>query len=256
LLASEVRKPFDLIILTCKSYDLDSAIDALAPGVGPETAVIPLLNGMRHLDVLDARLGTPSVLGGQCLISARLNAEGHVEHRSDIHALIFGARGEDQSARAAKVAAALGGARFDARQSAEILLEMWEKWVFLATMAGITCLTRAALGDVVAVGGADLTGALLEECRAIATGAGFPPRADFMAMALARLTAAGSTTTASTLVDLERGGRTEADHILGDLLQRRGPVHGADLSLLRIVYTAVKASENRIAREGPPDQAV
>ena len=99
---------------------------------------------------------------------------------------------------------------------------MWEKWVFLAALAGITCLTRAAVGDVVAAGGADLAAALLEECRAIAAAAGYPPRPESLQAALGRLTDPGSAVTASMLGDVERRGRTEADHVLGDLLRRRG----------------------------------
>ena len=103
---------------------------------------------------------------------------------------------------------------------------MWEKWVFLASLAGITCLTRSAVGDVVAAGGADLAAALLEECRSVAAAAGYPPRPESLQAALGRLTDAGSAVTASMLGDVERRGRTEADHILGDLLRRRGGAVG------------------------------
>jgi 2-dehydropantoate 2-reductase len=126
---------------------------------------------------------------------------------------------------------------------------MWEKWVFLAALAGITCLTRSAVGDVAAAGGSDLAAALLEECRSIAAAVGRDPRPAFLEKGLARLTAAGTTLVASMLGDLERGGPTEADHILGDLLRRRGNAPAADRSLLRIAYTSVKAAEARTARE-------
>jgi 2-dehydropantoate 2-reductase len=249
LLANEVRAPFDVVILSCKSYDLDAAISAFAPAVGPHTAVVPLLNGMRHLDVLDERLGDSHVLGGQCLISARLDDSGRVVHLSDVHAISFGERVGGQESKVEAVTAALEGAGFEARASREIVLEMWEKWVFLATLAGVTCLTRAAIGDIVAAGGSDLAAMLLEECRSIAGGAGWSPRPAFLEMALGRLTAPGSIVTASMLSDVERGGRTEADHILGDLLGRRGDAPVVDHSLLRIAYTALKANEARISRE-------
>jgi 2-dehydropantoate 2-reductase len=248
--AAELRGPFDVVILSCKSYDLDAAIGDFAPAVGPHTAVVPLLNGMRHLDVLDRKLGGNQVLGGQCLISARLDDAGRILHLSDVHALSFGKRTDGQEPQAETVAAAIGGASFDARASHEIVLEMWEKWVFLATLAGVTCLMRAAVGDIVAVGGADLAASLLEECRSIATSAGWPPRPAFLGMALGRLTAVGSTVTASMLSDLERGGPTESDHILGDLLSRRVSIPEVDHSLLRVAYTALKANEARVSREG------
>jgi 2-dehydropantoate 2-reductase len=249
VLAAELRSPFDAVILSCKAYDLDGAIESFAPAVGPDTAVVPLLNGMRHLDALDARFGADRVLGGSCFISARLDEGGQIAHLSDVHRLTFGERAGGRSPRVEALAAALAGAKFEAVASEQILLVMWEKWVFLAALAGITCLTRSAVGDVVAAGGADLAAALLEECRAIAAAAGHPPRPDSLKASLRGLTDPGSAVTASMLGDVERRGRTEADHVLGDLLRRRGGASEGDRSLLRVAYVAVKAAEARAARE-------
>jgi 2-dehydropantoate 2-reductase len=249
LLAGQAGGPFDVVLLSCKAYDLEGAADSLAPAVGTDTLLIPLLNGVRHLDVLDARFGARRVLGGVCLISARLDAAGRVVHLNDAHRLAFGERAGGRSPRVDALAELMAGCRFEGRASDKILLEMWEKWVFLATLAGVTCLMRAAVGDVVAAGGADLALALLEECRAVAAAAGWPPRPEFLERVRGQVTAAGSPLVASMLGDLERGGRTEADHVLGDLLRRRGDVPGAGRSLLRIVYLALKAQEARAARE-------
>jgi 2-dehydropantoate 2-reductase len=242
-------KPFDVVLLSCKAYDLDAAIADFAPAVGPNTAVLPLLNGMRHLEVLDERFGPPRVLGGTCFISTRLDDAGRILHFSDIHQVTFGERDGSLSPRALAIAAEMNGALFESRLSREIIHEMWEKWVFLASLAGITCLMRAAIGDIAKADGADLSMALLEECRAIAASAGHPPRDDYLDKARTRLTAPGSPITASMLGDIERGGRTEADHILGDLLRRRVDAPAPDHSLLRIAHTALKAYEARQARE-------
>jgi 2-dehydropantoate 2-reductase len=249
VLASELRAPFDAVILSCKAYDLDGAIESFAPAVGPGTVVVPLLNGMRHLDALDARFGADRVLGGSCFISAKLDEGGQIAHVSDIHRLAFGERAGGRSPRVEALAAAVAGAKFEAVASDQILLVMWEKWVFLAALAAVTCLARAAVGDVVAAGGADLAAAVLDECREIAAAAGYPPRADSLKASLARLTDPGSAVTASMLGDVERRGRTEADHVLGDLLRRRGGASNGDRSLLRAAYVAVKAAEARAARE-------
>jgi 2-dehydropantoate 2-reductase len=249
VLAPDLRDAFDVVLLSCKAYDLDAAIASVAPAVGPDTAVVPLLNGLRHLDVLDARFGPARVLGGSCFISARLDDAGRVAHVSDVHRLTFGERSGGRSPRVDAIDAAMAGARFEAAASDRIVLEMWEKWVFLASLAGITCLTRSAVGDVVSAGGADLAAALLEECRSVAVAAGYPPRPESLRAALGRLTDARSAVTASMLGDVERRGRTEADHILGDLLLRRGGMADGDRSLLRVAYTAVKAAEARAARE-------
>jgi 2-dehydropantoate 2-reductase len=249
VLAEQLRASFDAVILSCKAYDLDTAIESFAPAVGPDTAVVPLLNGMRHLDVLDARFGADRVLGGSCFISAKLDEGGQIAHLSDIHRLTFGERAGGRSPRVEAIAEAMAGANFESVLSDEILLVMWEKWVFLASLAAITCLTRSAVGDVVAAGGADLAAALLEECRAIAAAAGYPPRPDSLKASLGRLTDPASAVTASMLSDIERHGRTEAEHVLGDLLRRRGDASDGGRSLLRVAYIAVKAAEARAARE-------
>jgi 2-dehydropantoate 2-reductase len=243
--ADALREPYDLILLSLKAYDLEAAAESFAPAVGPDTAILPLLNGMRHLDVLAARFGGEHVLGGQCLISTVLDAEGRVQHLNDTHLLAFGERDGSRSARAEAIAAAFAGARFDTRLSEGILQEMWEKWVFIATCAGITCLMRGTVGDIVAAGGADLATGLLDECAAIATKEGFRPSDAAIARSRAMFTAAGSGLTASMFRDLERGGPIEADHIVGDLLRRS---EGAS-PLLRTAFVHLKTYEARRARE-------
>lgn len=249
ILAADLREPFDVVLLSCKAYDLAGAMDAVAPAVGPRTAVIPLLNGMRHLDDLDARFGPDRVLGGSCFISTKMDDAGRIAHVSDPHRLVFGERSGGRSDRVDAIAAVMAGAKFDAAASEDVVQEMWEKWVFLAALAGVTCLTRAAVGDVVAAGGADLLLALLDECKAVAEAVGHTPRPEPWDAAVRRLTNPTSAVMASMLGDVERRGRTEADHVLGDLLRRRGGALEEDRSLLRLAYTAVKAAEARAIRE-------
>ncbi|MBX9583177.1 MAG: ketopantoate reductase family protein, partial [Gemmataceae bacterium] len=144
VLAADLREPFDVVLLSCKAYDLDGAMDSFAPAVGPGTAVVPLLNGLRHLDALDARFGPDRVLGGSCFISAKLDPAGRVVHLSDVHRLVFGERPGGRSPRVDAIARGMAGAKFEAAASDDVAQEMWEKWVFLAALAGMTCLTRAA----------------------------------------------------------------------------------------------------------------
>ncbi len=251
ILSENVRQPFDLVLLSCKAYDLSGAMDSFAAAVGPETLVLPLLNGMSHLQMLDERFGKYHVLGGLCVIAATLDAQHAVVHLNEVHTLSFGERDGGISDRIRTVASALGNACFDARPSGHIVQEMWEKWVFLATLAGVTCLMRAPIGDIMASpGGKDLIHLLLEECRAIAELEGHAPQAAFLERALAALTATGSPLTASMLRDLEGNAPIEADHIVGDLLRRRGAVHTdrCELSPLATAYTHLKAYETRRAR--------
>ena len=247
--ARELCRDFDLILLSCKAYDLDAAIDSFAAAVGPDTTILPLLNGMRHLDVLEERFGAAGVLGGQCLIAATLDGRGSILHLNDSHLLTFGERDGKCSPRIDAIAQEMRRANFESRASSVILLEMWEKWVFLATLAGITCLMRSAIGDIAAAGAAHLALDLLEECRSIAAREGFPPRPEFLERTRSAVTKPGSPLTASMLRDMELAARIEADHILGDLLRRGSQMLNADRSLLPLAYRHLKAYEARRDRE-------
>jgi 2-dehydropantoate 2-reductase len=246
VLQEDIAEPFDLVVLSCKAYDLDGASASFARAVGENTSVLPLLNGMRHLDLLADRFGPKPVLGGQCVISATLDADGAIVHLNDLHALSFGELDGSRSARIETVASALLNAGFDARLSDEIRQEMWEKWVFIAAAAGITCLMRSAVGDYVAAGASDLAARLLEECAGIAAGQGFQPREAALARARGALTAAGSPLKASMLRDIEGGKPVEGDQILGDLLRRAAKPD--DRSLLRIATLHVRAYEAQRTR--------
>lgn len=246
--AEALRAPFDLVLLSLKAYDLADAAETFAPAVGANSAILPLLNGMAHMDLLAARFGAGKVLGGQCQISATLDAEGRVLHLSDFHNMSFGETDGAVSQRAEAIAAQFTGARFESRLSKAILQEMWDKWLLIATMAGITCLMRASVGDIMAANAGNLTTTLLSECGAIATAHGFAPSESHLAFATTMLTKPGSVLTASMLRDIERGAPIEADHVVGDLV-RRGAAKGIDCPILRIAYAHLKAYEARRTRE-------
>ena len=243
-----LRKPYDLILLSCKAYDLDGAMDSFAGAVGPQTAILPLLNGMAHIDALSARFGAEKVLGGLCMISATLKSDGAIAHLNKQHGLTFGELNGVHSPRIAAVAKLFEGVGFDARESAAIRQDMWDKWIFIAGLAGITVLMRAGNGDIVAAGAGDLATGLFDECAAIAAANGFKPSADHVERTRKVLTESGSPMTASMLRDIEAGAPIEAGHILGDLLRRAGG-EGSERSLLRIAFAHARAYEARRLRE-------
>jgi len=249
VLAEKLDTPFDLVLLSCKAFDLDSAIASFAPAVGPDTVILPLLNGMRHLDILSQRFGPERVLGGLAMISTVLEPGGRIAHLNDFDVVAFGERDGSRSARVEAIAATFSGARFTSRLTQTVLQEMWEKWVFIATCAGLTCLMRAPIGDIVTAGAADLCTSLLSECAAIAGSQGFPPSPSSLQQSQALLTAPGSGLAASMFRDIERHAPTEGDHMLGDLLQR-GEGKGVSSPLLRVAYFHLKSYEARRAREG------
>src|SRR5205807_230859 len=102
--AEELSENFDLVMLSCKAFDLDDAIRSFAPAVGPQTAIIPLLNGMRHLDVLDRKFGRERVLGGLCAIAATLNERREVVQLAPMQSLNFGERDGKSSNRVRAIA--------------------------------------------------------------------------------------------------------------------------------------------------------
>ncbi len=252
LLANEIAAPFDLIILSCKAYDLDSAIASIAPAVGEETAILPLLNGMNHLDQLVARFSEKNVLGGQCVIATTMDDAGAIIHLNNMHSLTFGERAGGRTPRIDTIAEVLGGAGFDVTASENILLEMWEKWVFLSTLAASTSLMRATIGDILAApDGEKFLLGILGEARLVAEKSGYAPRPPVAERLLTNLTTKGSPLNASMARDIARGNKIEADHVVGDLIRRgREKAHGESFTLLVTAYTHLKAYEARREREG------
>ena len=246
--AGTLDRSFDVIVVSCKAYHLPQVIEDMAPAVGPQTVIVPLLNGMQHLDRLDARFGAEHVLGGQCVIAATLDADGTVRHLNQSHSLTFGERDGTRSERVELIAQAMASARFEPRLSTTILQDMWDKWVFLASLAGITCLMRAPVGDIVAApGGTQAVLALLDDCRRVAEAYGHAPQETVLQRARSVLSEQGSTLSASMMRDLEQGGPIEADHVVGDLLAR-GESKGLDLVMLRLAFVHLKAYEAKRAR--------
>ncbi len=236
------RSRYDLVIVSCKAYDLDSAITAITPAIGARTLVLPLLNGLRQLDALDTAFGAACVLGGVCHISVTLDAEGAIRQYGALDRLTFGSRDPAAPVPPA-IVDGLCGLGPNMIHSADILAAMWEKFAFIAALAGITCLMRGAVGEIVATAeGADLARHLYLECAQTARRNGYPLSAQTVADAERFLTTPASPLKASMLRDIERGARTEAEHILGDL-RSRALAHAIDTPLLSAALAHLRVYE-------------
>jgi len=246
--ADKLNEKFDDVLLSCKAFDLDDAIKSFAPAVGPQTAIIPLLNGMRHLDVLDTRFGKDRVLGGWCGIAATLNEHRHVVQLAPVfQSLSFGERDGAMSNRVRAIAENFAAGNIGSQASEKIVLEMWEKWVLLTTLASSTSLMRAAIGHILAApGGRDFILGVRDECTAVAKAAGYAPGEAFLTRINSMLTTEGSPLTASMFRDIKAGAPVEADHIVGDMIAR-GDAAKVPVPKLRIAYTHLKAYENQRA---------
>ncbi|HEY4009346.1 MAG TPA: ketopantoate reductase family protein [Acidobacteriaceae bacterium] len=245
LTADELRaKPraFDLILLATKAYSLEQAIDDFAPAVGPESTILPILNGMRQLDLLDARFGAEHVIGGTCRINGDVDAEGRILQLSPLGDLTFGERSGEHTPRIERIRKELDGALFEAILAPDILAAMWHKWYILAALNILCILPRGTLGEVVAVPhGLDFANAAIDECMAVASANGYPPPAALVASDRKRVTRTADLTS-SMYRDMLKGAPVEADHVLGDLLGR-AEAHGVPAPLLRATYVQLKVYE-------------
>ncbi|MFG1399551.1 2-dehydropantoate 2-reductase [Roseixanthobacter pseudopolyaromaticivorans] len=245
--ADEITGPYDLVLVSVKAFALEAALADVAPAIGPDTMILPVLNGMKHMDLLAARFGAERLLGGVCKIMGRIDDEGRVVQMSPLQELTYGETDGTHSARIEALDAVMQGSGFDAQLSDHILLDMWEKWVFLASLGATTCLLRGSIGEVAAAGGKTVARAIVAECTAIAQAAGFDPRPAFLAWTQAQLTTDGSPMTSSLYRDLSQGNPVEADQIIGDLAAR-ARAFDIPTPLLEAVGVALKLYENRRAQ--------
>jgi 2-dehydropantoate 2-reductase len=245
--ADALRDKFDVVLLSCKAFDLEDAIKSFAPAVGDKTAIIPVLNGMKHLDILDDKFGRARVLGGLCAIAATLNEKREVVQLQPMQSLGFGERDDTLSDRVRAIADTFAKGKCGTAASEHVIQDMWEKWVFLASLAASTSLMRTSVGNILsAPGGKDFLLGMLDECSAVATAEGHAPTGPFFQRTRGMLTAEGSPMTASMFRDIKVGAPVEADHVIGDLIAR-GDAAKVPVPRLRIAYTHLKAYEK--ARE-------
>jgi 2-dehydropantoate 2-reductase len=238
--AEEIETPYDLVFLSVKAYALEAAMIDFSAAVGQETMILPILNGMRHVDLLTKRFGEHAVIGGVCLVASEIDNEGRIVQLANFQQLVYGERNGETTPRLQTLDATLQGAGFDARLSIDIMQEMWEKWVQLASLGAITCLMRGTIGEIVAVpGGADLSLKVLDESAAVATACGHKPSEALLSRHAAAMTAPGSQLTSSMYRDLRKGAPVEVDHILGDLIER-GSAHGVATPLLKAAFVNLR----------------
>ena len=243
--AGQIDRPFDIVLVTVKAYGLAAALEDFAPAVGPETLVLPVLNGLRHIDDLQARFGPERVVGGVCRVSTQLDAQGRVLHLSPVQELVVGELSGAHTARIAALHAFLGDAGFDTRLSLRIVQELWNKWILLATLGTVCTLARASVGEIAATDGGDaFVRAVLAETVAVATAAGCAPEQKVVDGTLALLTTAGSPLTSSMYRDLVAGDRVEVDQVLGDL-RARARRAGVAVPLVAAAFIQLDAYQRR-----------
>ncbi len=246
--AEEIDTSYDLVFLSVKAYALEAAMNDFAAAVGPETMILPVLNGMRHVDLLTKRFGEYAVIGGVCQVASEIDDAGRIVQLADFQQLVYGERNGDTTPRLQTLDAALQGAGFDARLSTDIMQEMWEKWIQLASLGAITCLMRGTIGEIAdAPGGADLSLKVLDESAAVATACGHKPSEALLSRYTAAMTTPGSPLTSSMYRDLRKGAPVEADHILGDFIER-GTARGIATPLLKAAFINLRVYQGGLSK--------
>ncbi len=236
---------FDFVLLTCKAYDLDAAMRSIEPAVARGAAILPLLNGLAHLDILNARFGREQVLGGLAKIAVTMTTEGRIRHLNDWRTITFGEQDGRMSDRVTALKNAFDPTSITAAAVTDVMGRMWEKFAHLTTVASMTCLMRANVGEIArAPGGTAMMLATLGVMADLAAKAGYPVTEAFRAEYSQLFEDMASPYTASMLRDLEKGGAIEADHIVGYALAK-AEAAGLNAAILNIAYTHLKAYEER-----------
>jgi 2-dehydropantoate 2-reductase len=243
--------PYDVVILACKAYDLDSAMEAIAPAASADTTIVPMLNGHAQFAILDKRFGAEKVAGGLARIGGMLGPNGEVLHTSPFAGVSFGERsGEPARAALVDLDALCKKAGIEGGLNGEINQDLWDKWIMLTSLAAMCCTLRGTTGDILSADdGTDLMLETVAECHKVAQAEGFDPGEKGIENLKGYLTKRGSAFAASMLGDLEKGGPIEGRHVIGDMLGRARK-HGIAAPNLRMAYAAVQAYETRRARDG------
>ena len=188
--ADKLAAPFDAVLVTVKAYSLEQAMADFAPALGPDTMILPVQNGMKHVDILTRRFGANAVVGCVCKVATVLDDDGRIVQLAEFQDLVYGEMNGARSQRTDRLHAAMQGAIFNATLSLSIEREMWEKWILLASMGGITCLMRGNVGEIAAVpGGLDFVHRFLDEVVSVVRAVGQPPSDAFLSRARELLTA-------------------------------------------------------------------
>ena len=246
--AGEIDGSYDIVLLAVKGFQLDAAIEDMAPAIGPETMILPVLNGMRHMDILGKRFSPHNLIGCALKVATVLGDDGSIIQLNPMQDIVYGEWNGTTSPRIEKLHAFIGASGFDARISPHIQRDMWEKWVLLAAVGGITCLMRGVIGQIEAVpSGAAFASQFLDEVVAVVRAVGTPPTEGFVASVRQQVTAKGSPLASSMYRDLEQHHPVEVEQIIGDLW-RLGEKAGIATPLLGAAYAHLSVYQNGLAK--------
>lgn len=241
IIQGQPADPFDLVILATKAYHLEETLSNLDPYVGENTTILPLLNGIRHFEILKQRYDTGKIMGGLCFIESTLTSSGHINQYSKGHNFIFGEFDGHSIHRSEAINQLFSGAKFTFSHSKSINLEIWKKYIFISTMSGMTSLVRGSIGTLWNTpNGEEIYKRLLKEIISIAHSQEpsiQPEEVYLSSLQLAQKLPHSMKSSMSR--DIEKGFPIETEHFHGHLLKIK-PKH-LDTPVLETIYTALSA---------------
>ncbi|MFC3209659.1 ketopantoate reductase family protein [Planomicrobium okeanokoites] len=237
---------YDVVLLSTKSYQLAGAIQDVLPFVGDETMVLPLLNGISHIDQLTEAFSEQQVIGGLCFVEATLGKNGEIVQTSPLNQLVYGERNGEQSDRIKRLKQAFENTKAEFILSNNINQEMWHKYLFITTMSGITTLFEQPIGPIRELESGQRTiAALLDELENVMAKFGAPIEQGISRKLLEKINSLGEGMKSSMQRDAEKAMPIEADHLQGYLLKKAMEVE-VDAPVLETVYTKLKLYEKGV----------
>jgi 2-dehydropantoate 2-reductase len=243
LLSGEKTESFDVVLLSTKAYHLDAAINDMRPYVGKDTMILPLLNGMSHIDKLIESFDEKNVLGGLCFVESTLDHNGTIIQTSPIHDLVYGERNGEKTARMKRLEQVFQGTKANFQLSQQINQDMWVKYLFIASLSGITSLFRSPIGPIrEQAEGLRSIEKVLQETAAIMKSIHAPLPDNIEEIQLEKLKSMGYQMKSSLQRDMEKNGSIEADHLYGYLLNIANQ-NNVDAPLLKVINVNLKIYE-------------
>lgn len=237
---------YDVVLLSTKSYQLAGAIEDVRPFVGENTMVLPLLNGIAHVDQLTEAFGEQPVIGGLCYIEATLDETGTIVQASPLNQLVYGERSGKETDRIRSLKKAFDGTKAEFILSDNIDQEMWHKYLFITTMSGITTLFEEPIGPIRELASGQRTiAALLKELEEVMVKFGAPVEQGISYKLLDKLNSLGEGMKSSMQRDAEKSQPIEVDHLQGYLLEKAQEL-GVPVPVLETVYTKLKLYEEKV----------
>jgi 2-dehydropantoate 2-reductase len=235
--------PVDLVLFTVKTYDNRSALPMLPPLLGDGTAVLTLQNGIDSAAEVATVAGESRTLAGATYIATALDAPGLIVQTGEHRRIVFGeAFGKlpRTSARVTRIHEALVASDIQSSAVGDGRVPVWEKFIFLAALAGFTGAARLPIGPV--WGDPDTRAQFLAGCReieAVARAAGVPVAADVVDRIVPYVEGIPGTMRSSLLIDLQAGKRIEVESLQGAVV-RRAAALGVPVPIMATLYSVLK----------------